>query len=85
MDFSRTIAFALALAVFGGLGTLGVLAHGDVTPLPVDTAGLEPLGEEWREVNPYRGNEAALKVGTSAFNQGGSFWVFKVPQKKASN
>lgn len=69
MISAKNTAFLMAFAVFGGLGTLGVMAHGDVTPQPVDTAGLEPLGEEWREINPYRGNEAALKIGTSAFNQ----------------
>ncbi len=46
-----------------------VLAHGDVTPQPVNTDGLEPLGEEWLEANPYRGNELAIKIGASAYNQ----------------
>ncbi len=50
-------------------GTTLVLAHGDVTPQPVDTTGLDPLGEEWRTENPYRGNETAIKIGTSAYNQ----------------
>lgn len=44
-------------------------AHGDVTPHAVDTTGLEPLGEEWRPTNPYRGNELAIKIGKSAFAQ----------------
>jgi cytochrome c-550 PedF len=44
-------------------------AHGDVTPQPVDTTGLEPLGPDWRETNPYRGNPVALKIGASGFNQ----------------
>lgn len=46
-----------------------VMAHGDVTPQPVDTTGLEPLGEEWLERNPYIGNELAIKIGASAYNQ----------------
>ena len=46
-----------------------MLAHGDVTPQPVDTTGLEPLGPDWRTTNPYRGNELALKIGSSGFNQ----------------
>ena len=50
-------------------GTLRGWAHGDVTPQPVDTTGLEPLGEEWRKENPYRGNETAIKIGASAYNQ----------------
>lgn len=46
-----------------------VIAHGDVTPQPVDTTGLEPLGEAWRTENPYRGNETAIKIGASGYNQ----------------
>ena len=45
------------------------LAHGDVTPQSVDTSSLPPLGEAWKPENPYRGNAAAVKVGTSAYNQ----------------
>ena len=48
---------------------LNASAHGDVTPQPVDTTGLEPLGEEWLSENPYRGNETAIKIGDSAYNQ----------------
>ena len=44
-------------------------AHGDVTPQAVDTKGLPELGETWRAENPYRKNEAAVKIGSSAFNQ----------------
>ncbi len=43
--------------------------HGDVTPQAVDTEGLPKLGEEWRETNPYSGNEDAIKIGASAYNQ----------------
>ncbi|MDC8787163.1 cytochrome c-550 PedF [Roseateles koreensis] len=44
-------------------------SHGDVTPQAVDTSTLPRLGEGWRAENPYRANEAAIKVGTSAFGQ----------------
>jgi cytochrome c-550 PedF len=44
-------------------------SHGDVNPQPVDTAGLEPLGDAWRQANPYRGNDRAVKIGKSAYNQ----------------
>lgn len=44
-------------------------SHGDVNPQPVDTKGLEPLGDAWRTSNPYRGNPAAIKIGKSAFTQ----------------
>jgi len=44
-------------------------AHGDVTPQAVDTTSLPTLGEAWRPENPFRKNDAAVKVGTSAYNQ----------------
>lgn len=63
----------LALALVAGLAMAApgarVLAHGDVTPQPVDTAGLAALGEAWREENPYRGNELAIRIGSSGYNQ----------------
>ena len=46
-----------------------VYAHGDVQPQAVDTTGLEPLGDTWRERNPYSGNETAIEIGASAYNQ----------------
>ena len=52
------------------IGAVGAaFAHGDVTPQAVDTKGLPELGETWRAENPYRKNEAAVKIGSSAFNQ----------------
>jgi cytochrome c-550 PedF len=44
-------------------------AHGDVTPQAVDTRALPQLGSSWRDENPYRGNQDAIRIGTSAFNQ----------------
>lgn len=60
---------AMLVLVLLGAGTHRSWAHGDVTPQPVDTTGLEPLGEEWRKENPYRGNATAIKIGSSAYNQ----------------
>lgn len=57
------------LAVVGLSLSLGVLAHGDVTPQAVDTHELEQLGADWRLENPYRGNATAIRIGSSAFNQ----------------
>jgi cytochrome c-550 PedF len=51
------------------LGATLAFAHGDVTPQPVDTKGLKPLGEQWLEVNPYRGDKLAVEIGSSAYNQ----------------
>ncbi len=45
------------------------LSHGNVQPQPVETPGLEKLGDEWRSANPYRGNAKAVEIGKSAYNQ----------------
>ena len=61
-----------AAALVGALGMACASlawAHGDVTPQAVDTSGLPALGKDWRAENPYRGSAAAIKIGTSAYNQ----------------
>ena len=59
-----------ALAALGLAGAAGLaLAHGDVTPQAVDTKELPTLGEAWRGENPFRGNDIAVRIGTSAYNQ----------------
>jgi cytochrome c-550 PedF len=65
------IRFSAVALLLGGLvaGSTGAFAHGDVTPQAVDTTGLEALGSEWRDANPFRGNERAIEIGKSAFNQ----------------
>ncbi|MDE3176870.1 MAG: cytochrome c-550 PedF [Pseudomonadota bacterium] len=65
----RAKSYAIITIVAAALCVGHALAHGDVTPQPVDTTGLDPLGPDWRKVNPYRGNEVALKIGASGFNQ----------------
>ncbi|WGW02824.1 cytochrome c-550 PedF [Tropicibacter oceani] len=52
------------------------LAHGDVAPQAVDTAGLPENGDDWLSENPYRAETAgeevwatAVKVGASGYNQ----------------
>ncbi len=61
---TRSLMAAALLA-----GATQLWAHGDVTPQSVDTAGLEPLGEEWLDENPYRGNATAIEIGKSAYAQ----------------
>ena len=63
--------FSLRLsALLAGVLVAGAaLAHGDVTPQAVDTHELGQLGEAWRDANPFRGNDKAIKIGTSAYNQ----------------
>ena len=70
---SRRPRRRLAMRAGAALLALGAwapaAAHGNVTPQPVDTTGLAPLGDEWRSVNPYSGNATALEIGASGFNQ----------------
>jgi cytochrome c-550 PedF len=65
----RAKTLALVSIVAAALSFGHALAHGDVAPQPVDTTGLDNLGEDWRKANPYRGNATALKIGSSGFNQ----------------
>lgn len=65
----RAKRFMMTAALLGLAIAGRALAHGDVTPQPVDTTGLNSLGADWREQNPYRGNPVALKIGSSGFNQ----------------
>ena len=74
MHLKHALLAGLA-AVASGVFTAGVvLAHGDVQPQAVDTTGLDPVGEDWAEENPYRLNggdqyELAVEIGASGYNQ----------------
>jgi cytochrome c-550 PedF len=61
----RRLSLAAALA----LASVAAFGHGDVTPQAVDTHELPQLGEAWRAENPFRSNDKAIKIGTSAYNQ----------------
>ena len=70
MQRHRLTISVLSLMAAVAVGSVPVHAHGDVAPQPVDTTGLDKLKEgEWLEKNPYRGNETALKIGASGYNQ----------------
>ena len=69
MTKAQKIAPRALLALAALVAAAGAWAHGDVSPQAVDTTGLEPLGEEWVDENPYRGNEVAETIGASAYNQ----------------
>jgi cytochrome c-550 PedF len=60
---------AVAALAAGLLSASLVWSHGDVTPQAVDTKELPQLGADWRGENPFRGHEAAIRIGTSAYNQ----------------
>jgi len=64
----KSIAAATIVAA-ATFTSLYAYAHGNVVPQAVDTTGLAPLGDKWQEQNPYRGNQLALKIGSSAYNQ----------------
>lgn len=55
------------LGLMALLSTTLVFSHGNVTPQPVDTKGLAPIGKEWLEANPYVGNETAIEIGKHAY------------------
>lgn len=61
----KTLALTLALVL---TAPHLALAHGDGAPQPVDTTGLEPLGEDILATNPYRGNETAIEIGARGYN-----------------
>jgi len=63
---------AIAAAGFiVGVGTFSkaVSGPGAAQPQPIDTAGLPPLGDEWRMENPYRGNDVAIRIGEHGYTQ----------------
>ena len=69
MQYLQARLLLLLIGFVMSVSGASVYAHGDVQPQAVDTTGLEPLGEAWLERNPYSGNETAIKIGASAYNQ----------------
>lgn len=63
-DLAGALLVALLVSAFSGRA----LAHGDAAPQPVDTTGLEALGEDWRSSNPFRGNQRAIEIGARGYN-----------------
>lgn len=61
-----------AIALVALLASPLAWSHGDVTPQAVDIKGLELLGDEWLEENPYREDhpqhELAVDIGARAYN-----------------
>lgn len=61
----RSAVLAIAASTVGIPFAFG---HGDGAPQPVDTTGLETLGDAWRQENPYRGNARAIEIGARGYN-----------------
>lgn len=57
------------LAIVGAMAAAAAMAHGNMTPQAVDTSMLPQLGADWRNENPYRNNQDAIRVGDAAYNQ----------------
>ena len=66
---ARIRTFTMLALMAGSLAASLAHAHGDVTPQAVDVSTLKPLGDQKRDENPYRGDQEAIRVGTSAYNQ----------------
>jgi cytochrome c-550 PedF len=67
MGHELKLRVGIALGTVLGLAAFNAGAHGDVTPHPIDTAGLKPLGKDWLPANPYRGNAAAVAIGAEGY------------------
>lgn len=67
-DSKRVRATWLVAVAVALVAPVVTWSHGNVQPQPVETKGLEPLGETWRPTNPYRGNAVAIKIGESAYS-----------------
>lgn len=68
MKYKHLVVYALttlSLVAF----SFNASGHGNVTPQAVDVSSLTPLGDEWVIENPYRGDDEAIRVGSSAYNQ----------------
>ena len=65
------IVFAASVVIATGSIATSLLAHGNVTPQPVDTSALPEIGDAWLTENPYRKDPAvyatAQKIGESAY------------------
>ncbi|WP_157218123.1 cytochrome c-550 PedF [Flavisphingomonas formosensis] len=70
------VALAVAAALMVGTVSGRVMAHGNVTPQPVDTSALpdlQPNNDSWVTKNPFRADPQvyakAQKIGESAYGQ----------------
>ncbi|MDE2453218.1 MAG: cytochrome c-550 PedF [Burkholderiales bacterium] len=60
-------ALRLLACVLATAAAVAAVAHGDVTPHPIDTTGLKALGSDWVPANPYRGDAKAVEIGADGY------------------
>lgn len=67
----KTLRVIAITSLIGSVFALSNTAwsHGDVVPQAVDTHELPSAGDKWLAANPYRGNKAAVTIGSSAYTQ----------------
>ncbi len=73
-NFKNRLGWLALVGLIGAALPLSVMSHGDVQPQAVDTTGLDSIGKEWAEENPYRKTggdqyKLAIKIGSSAYSQ----------------
>jgi len=69
---SLRVALCATAALFAMATGARLIAHGNVTPQPVDTSALPDIAggnDNWVQHNPYRGNAKAIEIGQSAYGQ----------------
>jgi len=70
MKLSPRSRAPFAAALLALAACTSAFAHGDVVPQAVDTKSLPALGEAWRDENPFRNHEAAIKVCAAGCKDG---------------
>ncbi|RKZ48629.1 MAG: cytochrome c-550 PedF [Gammaproteobacteria bacterium] len=67
-NFNNKISSVVCICLISIFSVL-VFAHGNVQPQAIDITGLDELGDDWLERNPYVGNELAIEIGEAAYGQ----------------
>lgn len=67
-DIKKRMAIILiTISALSSLFSHKAYSHGDMAPQSVDTKGLNNLGEEWLNKNPYKNNDLAIEIGSTGY------------------